>query len=189
MSEMNPIKQAMINDNAHTTNIIKDAFEHMGNGWNNLDESAFIYYFLPIFSGEREASKEDLDSWLTVTGSPFNGVNLTNGIGEVVNIVPPLKDRSGILSTGMGEDNDINLIINDFISTGNLSPQAAHVQLSNDLTDKYATNQPPDDKLLNEWKQLLSYYKPDIEVKGNNKASDSSKGVISNADNDELEYE
>lgn len=164
----NPVRDAMLEYNKLNTDLIKDAFMMLGNGYNQMPEQAFVQTFLPIFIGDREATKEDLDAWDEVIGVPFNGLNLIDQYGQIVAVVPPLRDRAGVLNTGKGEDNDIALMLADHDSTANLAPAPAQMGLAADLIDKYVSTAEPNTFLQDQWVEFLSRYKPkDAVVKVN----------------------
>lgn len=154
----NPIRAMMEEHSKIETDIIKNLFLMNGNGFNNIREASFIHYFLPMFLGEVEATREAIDAWITVAGSPFNGVNIVDNNNNVISVVPPLKDRSILLNEPGEPDNDLNLIINDFDNVAVMSPQAAQIQLANDLHDKFGSNK-KESVLEKDWIEFLSKYK------------------------------
>lgn len=60
----------------------------------NIPEELFVQEFLPYFSGQKQLDQGSnvLSNWVTIAGTPFAEVNVTDNAGNTVVVVPGLMN-------------------------------------------------------------------------------------------------
>ncbi len=152
-----------------------------------IEESDFIKYFLPLFSGfygnDRVAIQAALVKWYETAGTPYAPVDIVKD-GQIVAQVPAIK--SSILDSrpkrgGMGPGAMMHLA--EQAST--VAPKMAQNQLHVQLHNRYMTQlqRPQLTPLQQKWEALLARYGKSLEP-GKAAAAPGGKAATSSSDDD-----
>lgn len=127
-----------------------------------IDEEAFVLYFLPLFAGDYSKDKqkytEALAGWFRVAGSPYAAVSII-ALGQVVAVVPPV--RNNVLSGKPLEvAQDLNSVFIQAANLETLSPVGARNYVTQQLHDRYIKAIPKPDLTVDQraWFDLLNHY-------------------------------
>lgn len=141
MSNKDPLNDAVVKniiDSMQTqTNTIFDDLV-VKNENSKLPEEIFQGHFLPFFSGQRHASKDDnvIAEWISVAGTPMNEVDIIDRDGEVLFTVPPLMDTNIINVTTNTSQRSMSAILSNYDLHHNNIPKVAVNKLNQNLGDK-----------------------------------------------------
>lgn len=139
----------------------------------------FTTNFLEWMSGRVKDDGVLRQNWITIAGSIFERVSITNPDGSVFAIVPPLCDRNALKTLRRDQRADHVLAVTQMKS--DILPHLANNMIRNALNARYkGVVQPTTDAFKQEWKDFLARFDA-----GNEKAIGQSKPDTNNSD---IEY-
>ena len=157
----NPVQQLLVADlrkkmNDFTARLTADEQRTR----RTIPEVIFTRDFLPFFSGEHTAAREQvLSNWYLVSNGPYASVDVVNAAGAVVATVPPLLDRKLTFPNAV-QKTSIKHVFDQAKQSGAISPRYAENIIAKEIGLRYMPKQSPEvaHELSAAWRTLLGHY-------------------------------
>jgi hypothetical protein len=197
-SPVSPIKgdltgDLLLDDLKRKTKYLRDNLSPiMNEAQRDIEEEAFVKYFLPLFAGEYKNDKqkytEAFVAWIRVAGSPYAAVNVVAN-GQIVAIVPPIRNN---ILTGKptAHTQDIGSVFLEAQQFATISPARARNFIAEALHHRYMTRIPRPDLTADQkaWFVLLNRYNKAPESFSLPEGDNSKTSSADNKKDDDFEY-
>lgn len=145
-----------------------------------LSEALFRQHFLPFFAGKLPATREVLQAWTSVAGTPFTPVNILGDDGKVMAVVPPLTDTKAVKLAGKEirqRGTPADALLSQAQQRATLSPQMANSHLTQALSQRFInahSDASPEHREA--WEKLLNAFGESLKPAAAPKAAAEDSG-------------